>query len=117
MFILQVSVFQIQSDTASLYVSWSGDVTVAALGGQDEDTVELNGLMANKTGFRHGQQVRFFMSRYYHDFLFTLFVCQVFASFSSFSSAIRPDADKCINCQYNESVHRKEQLAARIVML
>ena len=66
MFILQVSIFQIQSDTTSLYVSWSGDVTVAPPGGQDEDTVELNGLMANKTGFRHGQRVRSIMPHCYY---------------------------------------------------
>ncbi|KAI0239260.1 hypothetical protein LSAT2_010005 [Lamellibrachia satsuma] len=51
------SIFQLQSDTASLFVSWSGDVTMVPPGGQDEDIVELNGLMANKAGFRHGQQV------------------------------------------------------------
>ena len=55
--IFQGSIFQLQSDTASLFVSWSGDVTMVPPGGQDEDIVELNGLMANKAGFRHGQQV------------------------------------------------------------
>jgi len=55
--ILQVSIFQLQSETASLFVSWSGDVTVPPPGGQDEDFVELNGLLANKSGFVHGEKV------------------------------------------------------------
>ena len=55
--VFQVSIFQLQSETASLFVSWSGDVTVPPPGGQDEDFVELNGLMANKAGFVHGEKV------------------------------------------------------------
>ena len=55
--IFQVSIFQLQRETASLFVSWSGDVIVPPPGGQDEDFVELNDLMASKAGFVHGVKV------------------------------------------------------------
>ena len=46
------------------------------------------------------------------DFLRGLFVCQSFVFLSSFWSAIT--LCRQMHCQYNESVHQKEQLVGRI---
>ena len=54
--------FEAESGSGKVYLSWSGDLTDVQSTGQDE-TIDVNGLFGNKLGWKHGQQVglhRFF---------------------------------------------------------
>ncbi|XP_013388893.1 peroxisome biogenesis factor 1-like [Lingula anatina] len=52
----KLQVFQLQSQSGRIaYVSWSGGLTTGTPGSQD--TIELNGLYADKLGFKVGEEV------------------------------------------------------------
>ncbi|XP_041483550.1 peroxisome biogenesis factor 1-like [Lytechinus variegatus] len=55
----EVSVFELQwGDSGKGYLSWSGEIGRSSLGASNNDaSIQINGLLGNKLGLRHGQEV------------------------------------------------------------